>query len=1281
MVARTQLARALVIVGGINEKNKIIQHCGYWRYVVWEDDALVRHDTDVQGGIEGRCVRSSRRDKEIDETRKLLQEGVMPDGTLRMSVYNLGLRRKGIETPLAFKDYMGGDIANGRSFFVEKICGQDFSPDGALFLMNPGQKVLNLGSDKGADDSRLSKLTDLVDGIAGGWEDCKCHAIAAAVTAADRISEGGDLYEHRDEFFDLFNRYIVNPLRNTSRGIECKTDFEISVTGHVESQDELKIIPENNAADPFLWLIDCIDRQKHPIRYRIERLWRGVERLWHWIKRHRWLILIILVVLVICGIWNCQNSFVDNKVKEGEQRYKKAQEEFSFGKTEKEQNFNKRVESLSNIVNVVKGKWLWFSDAKAKRDVAYTNLLSKYLLLEADAAFLKMTENIRAKKCRPESPEAVSALRMSDCVIADPDVFRVYKGNSNEVKIAKERLNQHRKEKVPEVVTEYNKKYFYAKYDMLETNAVHLASQKYIQGLTNELAVWKQECFAVSTVSNDIADVSRYIIKRCHDWRLEYASNVVSRVKGFGREVDTRLGEIFQFKRKVLGYELRELLTTEEPAAQKDLEKAKRELIEVCRKRYFGQRQFKNDADSYPIDENLSDNLNNLLQGTALTNCVTEWNAELHSRQKDWLMAEYGRISDAVQEEATDYSKFLMRPYKDIGKRVHDFLIFVEKWASEGPEKEQGQFDDKCQEVLDRFRNRYFADEKWKFIDDKGVADYPIAEDYFEEKIREFLKKSRINNVESNVIAWVSQVREMQKNWLIGAICLLKEFRDGFDGFDSENGSRDDIRNVFKWSWMFISNAVSGDAEDSNRVQCVRDVRSQLAEAMKKKYFEDTRFLSTHSFPTKEDADWVSCYKKAKNEISKGLSGIFENTDTGFEFVAVRDEWMLELQKRERDWLIESSNQCKKAVSEFDGEANTIVGFITQHSGNPFLWEYVQGVKTRSNDFGIENFKSSLENYANDDENVELDSLKEQFSKLLQNARVLSINAKSNSGMYAGLYDIFTLRHLYTNAAPANVVSRSDNVVSRSDKIRDVLNNVKHNVKQLSEELNDDNWFSSKYKIQTVKVTLSHPEGVVGYTTDGRNIMDIFKMDVKRIEIDGKVDIDGKKFLSESYNNIFSIGEEGQAPDVWNEHLYLDDYEQTMNLNLFAVMKFEGSYSEEYIRRGKNPRKINDAHWEVRINVPHLKTAKGLTVCSPPFRYASFANKGPGDHTQEAELNVTVEGECVGPTPYDRIDTCMNKAKEIEDDEDEANVWKRKFKNADLRVKELNKILDPPTTP
>ena len=88
--------------------------------------------------------------------------------------------------------------------------------------------------------------------------------------------------------------------------------------------------------------------------------------------------------------------------------------------------------------------------------------------------------------------------------------------------------------------------------------------------------------------------------------------------------------------------------------------------------------------------------------------------------------------------------------------------------------------------------------------------------------------------------------------------------------------------------------------------------------------------------------------------------------------------------------------------------------------------------------------------------------------------------------------------------------------------------------------------------------------------------------------------------------------------------------------------------------------------------MPHLKTAKGLPASSS-FHYSSFANKGPKDDPQRAKLTVSVEGEVVWPSPYDRIDACIRKAQEAESDN--SNDWNKRCREAEDRIEELTRIL------
>ena len=1176
---------------------------------------------------------------EITEMRKQLQKGNIPAGTTNLTIYNLDLQitrllgRKASIYPLVFRDYKGGDIQNGISFF-DKQFGDC---DGALFLMNPGQPVLNLGKTEDADDATLSKLTNLINGISGGTGNRKCRAIAlaAAVTAMDRIRKGGDLYAHRNKFYDAFNRYIVNPLKNNAKGIACKTDFKISVTGYVESQEKLKIIPHNNAADPFLWLIDRIERRKHPIRYWTRRLWPAL--------------FLVSLAAIGCLTWRCQYSDMDEIQGKGEYKFKRAQEEFGASAT----NIRYRkdyVECLSNLVIKLDRMLIFFPDVRMQREVAYTNLLSKYLQVEADAAFLDMKKCV-SDKLAPEDVQAY-ALQISApaCEVSTPEVFNHYKalGYTQEVANATSRLAEHRKKKVPEVVSEYNETYFGARFDMLETNAAQVASQKYIQGLTNELAVWKQECSTIPTLSNNIEYVSRRIVTRCPAWRAAFASNIVQNVKSFEHKITERPEEIFQFEKRKLGRELRECLKEEEPAAREALYEAKKGLLYACRRRYFEQKKFGIDAGEYPSDAKLRDNLTCLLQDTTLTNCVPEWISDLHDIRRKWLHEEIGRVQDEV-ENAQDYSKFLIRLREGTGDKVHSLLENCTKWADEeADDNKKTTFDTDCIKVWKHFRARYFMEKKWTF--DGIFNKYPRAEENLEDKIISFLGNTRITDVRGEIDKWLSKMREVQKKWLIDAMADCQQFPDGFDAF-KEDGSGKDIKDVLVAAEAFIKES-RGETEDVARVVTVKQERQKLVKAMRDKYFGDEKFAPAHEFSLRDNGSWSATYRSAETEISEGLQQIF-GAETGYDISKVTNEWKCALWRHERDWLLKSKSMCSNEVGKFNGNASAIIDFVTNHSGNPFLWKYVQSIKTTTEDLYLNRFKDDLERYAGGDEIY----LEERFRTLHKNAIDLSGGSSKNSGKYAGLYDIFALRHLCTNGAPIRATSTGTSMNGNMDWKKKLREGARRGLDVFS----DESWLSSEYKINAIKLTLSHPAGVVEYTTKRRDIMDIFKMTMKEGKVGDLV------FLKNPSD--FSIGKNYKAPNEWNEWVTCA---ASLNLNLLAIMEFDGLYGEEYIRRWRDPKEIKDATWHVAIPVPHLKTAKGLPASST-FHYRSFANKGPKDDPQLAKLTVSVEGEVVGPSPYDRINACIKKAQEVESDN--SNDWNKRCREAEDRIEELNRIL------
>ena len=1061
---------------------------------------------------------------EITEMRKQLQKGNIPAGTTNLTIYNLDLQitrllgRKASIYPLVFRDYKGGDIQNGISFF-DKQFGDC---DGVLFLMNPGQPVLNLGKTEDADDATLSKLTNLINGISGGTGNRKCRAIAlaAAVTAMDRIRKGGDLYAHRNKFYDAFNRYIVNPLKNNAKGIACKTDFKISVTGYVESQEKLKIIPHNNAADPFLWLIDRIERRKHPIRYWTRRLWPAL--------------FLASLTAIGCLTWRCQHSDVCEINKKGEYFFKKAQGEFDKA-TAINSYRNDYVKSLSNDVVKLEKMLTFFPGVKASRDVAYTNLLSKYLQVEADAAFLDMKKCVNAKQ-DPKDDQAY-ALQISDCKVSTPEVFNHYKalGYTQEVANATSRLAEHRRKKVPEVVSKYNEMYFGAKFDMLETNAVQEASDEYICRLQRELNVWKSDCSSIEALSNVIEDVSRRFDGNKTKWRGRYATNVVAQIwtSDFKSRVQDHPGEIFEFGRKKIGAQLQERLRKKEPRAQEALEKAKKSLLQDCREIYFGQDQFSSKAEQYPQDTKIRDNLMRLLQCTALTNCVAEWMSELHEKQRRWLHDEVGRVQDVVQQ-ANDYSEFLIRPLKGTGDRVHRLFACCKKWADEeADDKKKAIFDADCTKVWEQFRARYFMGKKWTFGDN---FEYPMAEENLEDKVESFLENTRITNVTVETSNWLSKMREIQMKWLTDAMKDCQKFPDGFDAFKGD-GSGGDIQRVLVAAEAFIKES-RGETEDVARVLTVKQERQKLVKAMRDKYFGDERFAPSHEFSLRDNGSWFATYRSAETEISEGLQQIFD-AETGYDISKVTNEWKCALWRHERDWLLKSKSMCSNEVGKFNGNASAIIDFVTNHSGNPFLWKYVQSIKTTTEDLDLKRFKHDLECYARGDEIY----LKERFRTLHKNATDLSGGSSKNSGKYAGLYDIFALRHLCTNGAPIRATSTGTSMNGNMDLKKMFREGVRRGLDVFS----DESWLSSEYKINAIKLTLSHPAGVVEYTTKGRDIMDIFKMTMK----EGKV---GDLVFLKNPSDFF-IGKNYKAPNEWNEWVTCA---ASLNLNLFAIMEFDG---------------------------------------------------------------------------------------------------------------------------
>lgn len=1192
----------------------------------------------------GLTVVSEDHQEDVNEMRKYLQKGVTPDGTKRLTAYNLSLQRTGLwgskaaAYPLVFRDYKGGDIKDGISFFDQKFgdC------DGVLFLMNPGQPVLNLGKTEDADDATLSMLTNLINGISGcsGDRKCRATAMAAAVTAMDRIRKGGDLYAHRSKFFDAFNRYIVNPLKTNASGIACKTDFKISVTEHVESQEKInRIYPRNNAAAPFLWLIDRIDRRKHPIRYWTRRLW---------------LVLLLGALAVFgCLTWWWQHSWVDEINEKGEYAFKRAQTEFCSATTIA--SYREYVGNLSNCVSNLERRESFFPDAKEKKNVAYTNLLAKYLLMEADAAFLKMKESVNDKQ-KPDADKAY-ALRITNLKIDTPKVFDHYtaQGFTQEVANAANRLAEHRENKVPEVVSEYNEQYFKARFDKLETNAGQEASEENIRRLQKELDAWKLDCSSIASLSNIIVDVSKWFDCNKSAWRDQYATNVVKKIwePDFKGSVQERPNEIFEFGKKKIGTQLQERLKKKEPQAQENLEQAKKVMLQDCRMFYFGQKQFSSKAEQYPQDDKLRGNLDRLLQDTTLTNSVSEWRSELHDKQRLWLRAEIERVQDKVSS-ATDQSDFFMRPRKGTGDKVHSLLANCRKWADEETDdKKKTIFDNDCKKVWEQFIARYFSENKWTFGDN---YEYPIAEDNLKDKIRSFLGSTRITDVTVETDNWLSKMREMQKKWLIDAMEECQKFPDGFDAF-KDDGSGEDIKKVLIAAESFINDSL-GENEGQLRVDKVKEERQKLIGAMEEKYFKDKKFAPSHEFGLKDGDRWFDVYQSANEELQKGFEMIFV-PETGDDINIVTNEWMCALWSHEQEWLIASKHMCTNEAAKFLASkgSNAIVDFVTSHSGNPFLWRYVTGVKTTTKDFGLEQFKDRLMNYVDGNSGVELCELKNQFKRLHQNASTLSKNASTIK--YAGLYDIFALRHLCTNGTPVRVISTRSSANGNEDrktKAQEMVQGVKNAVL-------DGNWLPSQYKINGVKISLFHPGGVVAYTTDGRNVMDIFKMTVEKGEVGDNVFLPAR--------NEFSIGKAYQAPNPWVVQVVLDG-PLDLDLDLFASIKFKGSYGEEYIRRGADPKPVKDSPWNVEISVPHLKTVRGM-VASSTIIYSSFANKGPKDSPQNAELTVSVDGEFVGPTPYERIDACIEKAREMESDD--SNVWLTRCREAEERLEELNRIL------
>lgn len=190
-----------------------------------------------------------------DETRKYLdirksdmQNGQWPAATLQEDNFDLRLRLHsgGRETDIVFREYMGERM--GQPNYIETVID---TPKAAMILLNPGMPGLRNAKSR-------NEMIGNIKVIAQHLKDHKCSAVAFVVTASDRLSS--DLAGFRAEF-ETYAAEVTNHLGTL--GIKWKR-FDVTVSGVLAAQDHPKLALDesNTAREPFLWLLERIQRRK-----------------------------------------------------------------------------------------------------------------------------------------------------------------------------------------------------------------------------------------------------------------------------------------------------------------------------------------------------------------------------------------------------------------------------------------------------------------------------------------------------------------------------------------------------------------------------------------------------------------------------------------------------------------------------------------------------------------------------------------------------------------------------------------------------------------------------------------------------------------------------------------------------------------------------------------------------------------------------------------------------------------------------------------------------------
>ena len=221
---------------------------------------------------------------------------------------------------LEFEDYAGERTSDPKNLkiFIDSIVGEE--PYGAILLLNPGMELFKpqkeLEVSHGPDDverilSNRAALPNVYETLVEALCEKGCKRFVLAVTASDRISNGGDLFqtEQHKNFKTALKKiqgYLKKRLSSENKKIKKnkgrnELDYTVkyvTVTGRLKYDEEgnaqevhLAKDSENTAADPFLWIID-------PRRRRLRNL----------VRRLMWIVpsSLVLFAAICAGLyaWN-----------------------------------------------------------------------------------------------------------------------------------------------------------------------------------------------------------------------------------------------------------------------------------------------------------------------------------------------------------------------------------------------------------------------------------------------------------------------------------------------------------------------------------------------------------------------------------------------------------------------------------------------------------------------------------------------------------------------------------------------------------------------------------------------------------------------------------------------------------------------------------------------------------------------------------------------------------------------------------------------------------------